>query len=260
MAYTVKKLAQLSGISVRALRWYDEVELLKPAYYGENGYRYYEEEQFLRLQQILFYRELDFPLDEIRVILGGNDFDIVSALNRHKKSLLKGLDRAEQLIETIDKTLLHIQGKTIMKYQEFYTGFDSDRLEAYEKELKGILKEKNIEGTEALFDESKKRASKWKKEDWERIKSDGEAFYQDLADAIEKGLSTSSPEVQAIVKLHYDWINNFYTPTKEVYIGIADLYVEHEGFREYLNKSHPKLAKFLAEAMKFFAESWEEIE
>ena len=75
MDYTVKELAQISGISIRPLHWYDEVGLLKPAYHGSNGYRYYEEEQLLILQQILFFRELGFELKKIRKVLGRGDFD-----------------------------------------------------------------------------------------------------------------------------------------------------------------------------------------
>src|SRR5580658_3887133 len=102
MAYTVSKLAKISGISVRTLHWYDQVGLLKPAYHGENGYRYYEEEQLLILQQILFFRELKFELKKIQKILGRSDFDQLSALCSHKKILEKELGRTKQLLETID--------------------------------------------------------------------------------------------------------------------------------------------------------------
>ena len=95
MSYTVKKLSKVSGVSVRTLHWYDEMELLKPAYHGQNGYRYYEEEQLLQLQQILFFRELDFSLQEIRRILGGSDFDKMHALTVHKKALQDSLARTK---------------------------------------------------------------------------------------------------------------------------------------------------------------------
>ncbi|MFZ0566324.1 MAG: MerR family transcriptional regulator [Chlamydiales bacterium] len=87
MAYTVTKLAKISGVSVRTLYWYDEVGLLKPAYYGSNGYRYYEEEQLLMLQQILFFRELGFELKQIQKILNRSDFDKIIALSSHRKVL-----------------------------------------------------------------------------------------------------------------------------------------------------------------------------
>lgn len=101
MPYTVKQLAAMSGVRVRTLHFYDETGLLKPAYVGANGYRYYEEPQLLTLQQILFYRELEFELRQIRRILGQDDFEIVAALQSHRNDLEKDLDRTRTLIETI---------------------------------------------------------------------------------------------------------------------------------------------------------------
>ena len=86
MSYTVKKLARISGVSPRTLRFYDEIGLLKPAFYGDNQYRYYEEEQLLLLQQILFYRELDLPLNDIQGIVHSNDFNKIEALQSHRKT------------------------------------------------------------------------------------------------------------------------------------------------------------------------------
>ena len=101
MAYAVKELAKLSGVTVRALHFYDEVGLLKPAYYGANGYRFYEEKQLLALQQILFFRELGFELKQIQRLLGRSDFDQAEALKSHRKVLKKSLERTEELIRTI---------------------------------------------------------------------------------------------------------------------------------------------------------------
>lgn len=123
MAYTVKKLAKLSGISIRTLRFYDQIGLLKPAYYGNNNYRYYEEEQLLMLQQILFYRELKFPLNEIQRIIGGNDFNKIDALISHKQVLLECLDRTKKLIHTIDQTILHLRGKIMIHDEDLFVGF-----------------------------------------------------------------------------------------------------------------------------------------
>src|SRR6185436_513926 len=105
MAYTVKKLAAMSGVSVRTLHFYDEVGLLRPAYHGANGYRFYKEAELLTLQQILFYRELGFELKQIKRILGRSDFDKVTALQTHRKVLRKNLARTRELIVTIDKTI-----------------------------------------------------------------------------------------------------------------------------------------------------------
>ena len=123
MAYTVKKVAAMSGVSVRTLHFYDELGLLKPAYYANNGYRFYEEAQLLTLQQILFYRELGFELKQIQRILGRTDFEKVTALRSHRKVLQKNLVRTRRLIETIDQTIQHLKGIKKMKSEEMFGGF-----------------------------------------------------------------------------------------------------------------------------------------
>lgn len=123
MAYTVKQVAAMSGVSVRTLHFYDETGLLKPAYHAANGYRFYEEPQLLTLQQILFYRELGFELKEIKRILDRADFENVAALESHRQVLEKNLTRTRTLIETIDKTIQHLKGTTKMKSEEMFLGF-----------------------------------------------------------------------------------------------------------------------------------------
>src|SRR5688500_2898118 len=110
MAYTVKEVAAMSGTSVRTLHFYDEMRLLKPAYYGANGYRFYEEPQLLMLQQILFYRELGFELKQIKEIVGRADFEKVAALESHREVLEQSIARTRSLLETIDKTIQHLTG------------------------------------------------------------------------------------------------------------------------------------------------------
>jgi DNA-binding transcriptional MerR regulator/quercetin dioxygenase-like cupin family protein len=123
MAYTVKQVARMSGVSVRTLHFYDETRLLKPAFIGANGYRFYQEPQLLTLQQILFYRELGLELKHIQRILGGADFEKVAALQSHRKVLQKNLTRTRRLIETIDKTIQHLKGTKKMKSPEMFVGF-----------------------------------------------------------------------------------------------------------------------------------------
>jgi DNA-binding transcriptional MerR regulator len=123
MAYTVKQVAAMSGVSVRTLHFYDEAGLLKPAYLGANGYRFYEEPQLLKLQQILFYRELGFELKRIKRILGQAKFQKAAALRSHRQVLEKNVTRTRTLIETIDKTIQHLKGAKKMKSEELFTGF-----------------------------------------------------------------------------------------------------------------------------------------
>jgi DNA-binding transcriptional MerR regulator len=123
MAYTVKQVAAMSGVSVRTLHFYDETGLLKPAYIKANGYRIYEEAQLLMLQQILFYRELGFELKRIKSILGKAKFQKAAALRSHRKVLEKNVTRTCTLIETIDKTIRHLKGTKKMKSEELFAGF-----------------------------------------------------------------------------------------------------------------------------------------
>jgi DNA-binding transcriptional MerR regulator/quercetin dioxygenase-like cupin family protein len=123
MAYTVKQVAAMSGISVRTLHFYDETGLLKPAYYGANSYRFYEEAQLLTLQQILFYRALGFELKQIKGILGRADFEKVAALQSHREILQQQMAQTRKLLETIDKTIEHLKGTRTMKSEELFVGF-----------------------------------------------------------------------------------------------------------------------------------------
>lgn len=123
MAYTVKQVAGISGVSVRTLHFYDEMGLLKPAYLKANGYRAYEEPQLLMLQQILFYRELGFELKRIKKILSQRKFEKLAALKSHRQVMEKKVARTRTLIETIDKTISHLKGTKKMKSEEMFMGF-----------------------------------------------------------------------------------------------------------------------------------------
>lgn len=254
MSLTISKLAQLSGVSTRALRWYDEIGLLKPAYFGENGYRYYEEEQLLILQQILFFRELGFSLEKIEELLEGSALDRVSALRQQRQALEESRIQAEALIRTIDKTIDHLKGEREMDYGEFFDGFDPVKQKVYEEELKEYIAEKGIKGTESLFDTANDRTRNWRKEDWDDVKAIGETLNQDLLTALLADRDPKSDAVQALIRRHFESIRRFYEPTKEVYMGLADLYCEHPGFREYYGKFHPDLPDFLRQGMHFFAQ------
>jgi DNA-binding transcriptional MerR regulator len=248
MAYTVNKLAKLSGVSARTLHFYDEIGLLKPAYVGENNYRYYEEEQLLMLQQILFYRELGMPLSEIQRIISSDDFDKIEALQSHKKVLEESLDRSQQMIKTIDKTISHLRGKEKMKDKELYYGFDSEKAKEHERTLveKGIV-------TQEFMDECNKKIKKWSDKEKNDFIVEGENIMKALVAALEKKLQPSSTEVQALMRRHYDWIELSWTPTKESYIGLTDLY-QTPDFRVFFDTRHPELLDFIVKSMKIFAE------
>lgn len=247
MAYTVKKVAKISGISIRTLRFYDEIGLLKPAYYGDNNYRYYEEEQLLILQQILFYRELGFALNDVQRIIHSDYFNKLDALISHKKILEQRQDQTQQLIKTIHKTIEHLRGQYEMKHEELYYGFESEKQKKYENDLvaKGIV-------SKDFMDEFKKKTTIWSEKDKAAFIQQGKDINAALITAIHKGLPPSSEDVQAIIKRHHVWVG--WRPTKEKYIALGQLYLTPE-FKIFFEKQHPNLLDFMVEAMKVFAEN-----
>ncbi len=249
MAYTVKQVARISGVSVRTLHFYDEVGLLKPAYVGENGYRFYEEPQLLTLQQILFYRELGLELKQIERILGRADFEKIAALQSHRKVLRENLARTQTLIRTIDKTIEHLKGKKKMASQEMFVGFDPEQQARHEQHLINRFGEK-MKGRIAR---SRLKVKDWKETDWQNA---GLAFHQicaDLVSAMKRNLPQDSPEVQTIIRRHHGWLKQFWTPTRKSYVGHSQIIVDSELRRPY--EAHdPLLPEYLALAIQTFAE------
>ncbi len=252
MVYTVKQLAKLSGVSIRTLHFYDEIGLLKPAYYGSNSYRFYEEKELLTLQQILFFRDLGFELKEIQKILGKKDFDQILALRSHRQLLENSLKRTKELIKTIDKTIKHIQGTKKMKVADLYCGFiTKEEQAAYLAYLKNRLG-----ADHPYFAEAEKNVKKWTKADLEEYKNETDRDMKELARLMEKQFKPDSREVQALVDNLYDWVKGFWTPNKQSFIELGQMYTEFE-WKKFFGKyddHHPRLAKFLAEAMRVFAE------
>jgi DNA-binding transcriptional MerR regulator len=151
MLYTIKQLANLAGISVRTLHYYDEIGLLKPASVGRNGYRYYGDKEIIYLQQILFYRELDMSLADIKAILESPDFDVMKALHSHKVELSQQVDRLNRLIVTVENTINHLKGTKEMSKRQLFTAFTEEgfmiqrSLRPHRRNGNPTLKKKNSE-------------------------------------------------------------------------------------------------------------------
>ena len=252
MAYTVKKLAEVSGVSVRTLHFYDEIGLLAPAYVGDNGYRYYEEEQLLMLQQILFFREMGFELKQIQDVLSQNDFDKLQALRTHKEVLLGKQQRLQELMHTIDKTIEQLNGGKKMKAQEMHEGFDPQKQAEYD----AYLVNRFGDPVREIMAESKKNTSGWSKSTWAKSNQEWDSICKDLAKLMKAGQNVSSKPVQAVIKRHLDWLTAYWTPNHDSYMGLASCYTGLEwkqSFEPY-DTEHPKLACYFEEAMKIFAD------
>ncbi len=252
MAYTVTRLAKISGVSIRTLHWYDEIGLLKPAYHGSNGYRYYEEEQLLLLQQILFFRELGFELKQIEAILKRSDFNKIVALSAHRKVLEKNVERTKKLIKTIDKTIEHLKGVKKMKESEIYLGFNKEKQNEYQK----YLINRFGEDANSSMEETLVNFKNLSKEDFEKSKEEWNNICKDLAKQLKKQASADSSEVQKIIRRHYEWLTGYWTPDRSSYINLGEQYIGFEWKEafEANDSNHPQLARFLAEGIKIYAE------
>jgi DNA-binding transcriptional MerR regulator len=241
--FTVKQLSKLAGVTPRTLHHYDTIGLLKPSRVGENGYRYYGEESLLHLQQILFYRELDLPLEEIRQIMGRRDFDLLPALESHKTELAKRIERLQRLVQTVDGTISHLKGKTNMSKRQFFEAFSDEQQAEYEKEVEQKY-------DPATVKESQRKWKSYTAADKQRIGEEGNAAYEAILAGMSKG--ASSPEAQAGVELWRKHMEYFWVPNDEQLLGLADLYNDDPRFKANFDKINPQLAEFMREAVRVY--------
>jgi DNA-binding transcriptional MerR regulator len=245
-AYTVHQLANMAGISVRTLHHYDHIGLLTPSARTAAGYRLYGEEDALRLQQILFFKELDLPLDEIRHVLDAPGFDQVEALAQHRQTLTLRAERLSRLLNTIDRTIAKLTEVDMnLTDEELYEGFPKEQVERWQREVK-----ERYDPT--LVAESNRRVHAMSKEQWKAVKAEGDAISRRMADLMER--APGDPEVQAIVARQHAWIENFYSCPAEMFRGLGQHYAEHPEFRANYDKYRLGLADFMRDAMAYYAE------
>jgi MerR family transcriptional regulator, thiopeptide resistance regulator len=245
MSYTIKQLANLAGVSVRTLHYYDEIGLLKPQSVGNNGYRSYAQQEMIRLQQILFFKELDFSLAEIRSIMENQNFDMANALQLHRKLLIKKVGRIKSLIRTIDKTVMNLRGELKMNENEYYQGFSKEKQEKYEQEIIRNYGRKSL-------DESKARVQKWSKEDFNKTTQESEKIFTAIRDNMSRGFD--STEVQSQIKELHKWLNKFYSCDLEMFRSLGHLYNEHPDFiKMYQTRYHVDMPDFLLKAIEYYA-------
>lgn len=243
--FTVKQLSELAGVTPRTLHYYDEIGLLKPTRVAENGYRYYGDEALLKLQQILFYRELDMPLEDILKIMGRRDFDLEAALKSHREELIKRIAHTERLIATVDKTLEHLKGKREMSKKQLFEVFSEEKQAEYEKEAMQMYDPEVVKTS----NEKWKRYTKAEKQ---RIGEEGNAVYRDMLEAMPKG--AGSPEAQACVERWRKHMDYFWTPDDQQLLGLAEMYNNDPRFKANFDKVDPRLAEFMRTAVKIYVE------
>ncbi len=246
MTSTIKELADAAGVTTRTIRYYDQIGLLKPATIGENGYRQYDRDSLLRLQQILFFRELDVPLKEIQLIMGRADFDPLAALAKHRQSLKGRMARLEMLIETIDRTMESLREEVEMSDRDYFDGFDESQYEEEVKERWG--------NTDAYKQSTAKWAS-YSKEEKEAIKEKGGALTLRMV-TTDPATKPDDPDVQAAVGEYLAYMNRyFYTCDAEFLRGLSDMWVADERFAINYERIREGGAAFIREAVHLFADT-----
>jgi DNA-binding transcriptional MerR regulator len=241
--YTVRQLSKLAGVTPRTLHHYDQIGLLKPTQVGENGYRYYGEQALLRLQQILLYRELDLPLEEIKRIMGRRDFDVVGALGSHKEALQGRIARLERLLTTVDETIKHLKGNKTMSEKGLFEGFSEEEQEKYAQEAEQMYDPETVR-------ESNRKWKAYPAAKKEGILAEGRAVYEDMIAAMPKG--AASKEVQAIVQRWRDHMDYFWTPKPEQLLALAEGYNTDPRFKANFDKMYAGLAEFMLEAVEVY--------
>ena len=238
----ISEVAKLTGITVRTLHYYDEIGLLKPSEIIESGYRLYSREDLEILQQILFFRELDFPLSQIKEIMNNPNYDKEEALKKQKELLIQQRQRIEGLIKLIEK---RIEGDNNMSFKEF----DMNEIEENKKKYAKEVKERW--GTSKAYEESEKKTSSYNKEKWGDINQETSEIFKGFAEL--RNSDPGSEEVQELVRRWQKYItDNFYTCTNEILSGLGLMYVEDERFKENLDKNGEGTAKLMAEAIKIY--------
>jgi DNA-binding transcriptional MerR regulator len=249
--YTVKQLARLSGVSVRTLHHYDEIGLLRPAFVGENRYRYYGREELLRLQDILFHRELGVPLQEIAELLAREGRDRIAILTRHRVMLAERIESSRQLLGTIDRTIAQLNGEATMTDKDLYHGFEPEKQAEYEEWLVDKYGDRMREGIEA----SKAHWGKAGAEAMKAALAAGQAAEEQLAERFVAGTAAASPELDALMDSHRAWVSSMWGRDcpREGYAGMADMYLAHPDFRTHFDQRGDGFTEWLTTAMKAYA-------
>ncbi len=256
MEYSIRELSELAGVSARTLRYYDEIDLLKPLYVNEAGYRFYGEKELVLLQQILFYRERGFELKEIGRIIYQDDFDVLNALEDHLRELEERKKSMDALIRTVKQTILSMKGE--------YKMSDQEKFEALKKRLVKENEEKyGVEAREKYGDEemdaSNQKLLNMTDKEWEAFHKLEKEIYNRLMEGVAADIAPESEEAKQIVILHKEWLKKTWRQyTAEAHKAVARGYTADERFRQYYDREVTGCAKLLEQAVQIWADQIED--
>lgn len=252
MVYGIRELSELAGVSARTLRYYDEIDLLKPLYVNEAGCRFYGEQEADLLQQILFYRERGFGLKQIRELLKSGDFDVERALEEHLLELEARRNHLDALIRTVKLTILSKKGEYEMSDKEKFEALKEKAIEENETRYGEEIREKY---GDASVDESNQKLKGMSREEWEQFQALEKEILEELKACISTKVRSNSEKAKKLVLLHKKWLCMTWTKyTVEAHKGVAAMYTADERFRQYYDSEVPGCAEFLKQAVEYWAE------
>jgi len=240
MKMSVKEFAELTGVSVRTLHYYDEIKLLKPSEIDENnGYRFYDKAALGRMQEILFYRELDFPLKSICEILSSPDYDKQKALTQQKKLLILKKERLERIISAFDNAE---ESEAVMK------ALNNNDYEVARKQYESEAKERW--GKTEAYKEHTEKTKDYSKDKWQSVTDGLDSIFGEFAECMKSGITPDSKAAKALAeKLQKHITDNFYTCTNEILLGLGQMYVCDERFTQNIDKHGIGTAEFVNKAI-----------
>lgn len=251
MEYTVQGLSKLSGVSKRAIRYYDEIGILKPARINSSGYRIYGQNEVNRLQQILFYKELGVNLEDIKNIMISTGFDTVKALEEHHEKLLEKRRKLDLIISNVEKTIAFREGRIKMTDSEKFEGFKERLIEDNEKKYGREIREK-------YGDDTVERSNKKLKDMTEKQYREAEKLQSDMMDVLEDAFDTKDTAgklAQKAADMHKKWLCFFWESySKKAHAGVAQMYVEDKRFTAYYDKKRLGMARFLRDAILVYTD------
>ncbi|WP_327354346.1 MerR family transcriptional regulator [Streptomyces sp. NBC_01304] len=244
MSYSVGQVAKFAGVTVRALHHYDEIGLLCPSGRSHAGHRRYEDADLDRLQQILFYRELGFPLDEVAALLDDPDADPQAHLRRQHELLTSRIEQLQKMAEAVETAMEAKKMGINLTPEEKFEVFGDHDPDQYAEEA-----EERWGNTDAWAESQRKTAS-YTKEDWLRIQEEQADWNRRMIAVMESGAEPESEAAMDLAEEHRRQIRRFYYDcTYEIHTGLAEMYIADERFTRNIDKDKPGLAVYLREAI-----------
>ncbi|MBD0292878.1 MAG: MerR family transcriptional regulator [Jiangellaceae bacterium] len=251
MSWSIAEVARITKVTPRTLRHYDAIGLLPPAWTADGGRRYYERDDLLRLQQILLLRDLGMRLDTIAEVLNTpSDESTVDALRRHRARLVAERRRLSRLVATVDATIDSLQKGRNMAPEKMFEGFEPERFGAFNPEQH--VDEARERWGEAV-DESISRVKGWSADDWSDYKDEAAAVTERIAALFDANVPADDPRTLDAVDAHYRLVCRFWTPNREAYTGLGQMYVDDPRFAPNYEQVREGLTAYLRDAMAAYA-------